>query len=559
MSDALSRHAEPHQREPARRGQVRNSAGGYVFAAGDETRLNRFLTIGTEGGTFYVRERELTRQNVQVVEKLAAARDPRLVDVAVAVSQAGRAPRNNPALFALAAAAGSGVKESKSDGTDPASLYRAAALAKLPQVARTGSHIMQWVRYAELYRGWGPQLVKAVRAWFDAMPADDAAYQVLKYKQREGWSQRDLIRLAHVQHSGTPEHQALWEYVAKGTVGDCLPLLVHDAAAAHRVLAPVLGQAPSTKMQVDAWVRLIFGNRSLSWEMLPSEALAHADVWRALAENGNLPPGALIRNLGRMTVNGAIKPMDAFTNHLAARIADEEKLARARIHPVNVLIAMKTYARGHGQRGKGSWTPVPKVVDALDAAFYSAFGNVEPSGKRTMIALDVSGSMGSPAFSSGHKALYESTGLVPCEITAAMSMMTARTEQASMVTAFSHRMVPLAVSPRQRLDDVVRTVSSVSMGGTDCSLPMIWAMQNNVPVDVFQVWTDNETWYGNVHPHRALEQYRQHMGIDARMQVCAAVATEFLIADPLDTRQLDVSGFDAAVPKLLADHARGSL
>lgn len=38
--------------------------------------------------------------------------------------------------------------------------------------------------------------------------------------------------------------------------------------------------------------------------------------------------------------------------------------------------------------------PSRQVVDALDAAFYASFGTVEPAGKSTMLALDVSGSMG---------------------------------------------------------------------------------------------------------------------------------------------------------------------
>ena len=37
--------------------------------------------------------------------------------------------------------------------------------------------------------------------------------------------------------------------------------------------------------------------------------------------------------------------------------------------------------------------PVAPIVDALDAAFYAAFGNVEPANARMLLALDVSGSM----------------------------------------------------------------------------------------------------------------------------------------------------------------------
>lgn len=541
MPDVFTKHAEPRQSEPARPGQVKNNAGGYTFSVADETRLNRFLTIGTEGGTYYVDERKLTRDNAGVVARMAQAGNPALLRDAAAVSAAGRAPSNDQALFAVAAAAGLGPLDTKA----------AAFSTALPQVARTGMHMLHFVKYAELHRGWGRLMVNGVRNWYLNQSVDDLAYQMLKYKSRDLWAQRDVLRLAMFKGTGRSqvpaEYLDLFAYIMKGTVTENLPSLVYAAALAHGT------------RDVKDWVRLIEGNRSLSWEMLPSEALAHAQVWRALTEHGNLPAGALLRNLGRMTSLGAIKPLDIFTRTVCDVLTDPAVLKRARIHPLAVLIAIKTYAAGHGLRGKSSWSPVHQVTDALNEMFYASFGYVEPAGKRTLIALDVSGSMSSPHFTPAHAKLYESTGLTPRDITAAMSMTVARTEPAWAITAFSHRIEQISVSPGQRLDDIIRAMDRVPMGGTDCSLPMLWAMQAKIPVDTFQVWTDNETWYGNVHPHRALEQYRQAMGIDARLQVCAAVATQFSIADPLDPRQLDVSGFDSAVPALLASHARGDV
>ena len=43
--------------------QVRNSAGGYSWQVDDWTRLDRFLILGAEGGTYYIGERELVKQN----------------------------------------------------------------------------------------------------------------------------------------------------------------------------------------------------------------------------------------------------------------------------------------------------------------------------------------------------------------------------------------------------------------------------------------------------------------------------------------------------------------
>ena len=65
------------------------------------------------------------------------------------------------------------------------------------------------------------------------------------------------------------------------------------------------------------------------------------------------------------------------------------------MHPIAVLAALKTYAQGRGMKGNGKWTPVAQVVDALDKAFYLAFENAPTTGKRVMLALDVSGIDGS--------------------------------------------------------------------------------------------------------------------------------------------------------------------
>ncbi len=78
---------------------------------------------------------------------------------------------------------------------------------------------------------------------------------------------------------------------------------------------------------------------------------------------------------------------------MVARLGDAERIRRARVHPIAVLAALRTYASGRGARGRNEWRPVRQIVDALDAAFYTSFGNVEPTGKRLLLALDVSGSM----------------------------------------------------------------------------------------------------------------------------------------------------------------------
>jgi 60 kDa SS-A/Ro ribonucleoprotein len=115
----------------------------------------------------------------------------------------------------------------------------------------------------------------------------------------------------------------------------------------------------------------------------------------------------------------------------------------------------------------------------------------------------------------------------------------------------------LDISPRQRLDDVVKRISGLTFGGTDCALPMLEALKHRWPIDLFVVYTDSETWAGQVHPAQALRQYRERMGIPARLVVVGMASNGFSIADPTDAGMLDVVGFDTATPQVIADLGAG--
>lgn len=522
--------------------QVANSAGGYTFTIDDTAQLRRFLVLGTSGGTYYTGDRELTKGNAEIVLRFARERTSELVDILVELSVAGRAPKQNPTIFALAAAAGLG----DDDG-------RRKALAAVPRVCRTGTHLFLFARYVEQFRGWGRGLRDAVGRWYEDKPTRDLAYQMVKYRQREGWSHRDLLRLAHPATGGLAEKAALYGWVCgREDAPDGLPAAFEAAQSATTV---------------KEWTTLIESSL-LSWEMLPDAALAERGVWEALIDKG-MPQTALMRQLPRLTRLGALGRMSARTAAVAKQLADPERLRKARVHPVNVLVAARTYASGRSARGDAEWSPVGQITDALDAAFYAAYGAVEPAGKRTLLALDVSGSMAMAAISG--------MPLTPREASAALALVTAATEPNHLIVGFTsgqpnqgffmsrarmdeiNGLTELAISPRQRLDDAIRAVSDLEFGATDCALPMVWALEHNVAVDTFIVYTDNETWAGSIHPHQALQRYRERTGIDARLAVVAMTATNFSIADPSDPRMLDIAGFDSAVPTLLSDFSRGDV
>ena len=477
----------------------------------------------------------LTRDNAAAVLRAIAADGLRVVARIVEVSEGGRAPRNDPALFALALAA---------SAEDLAT--RRAALAALPRVARTGTHLFRFAELVEGSRGWGRALRRAVAAWYLQQAPERLAYQVVKYRQRGGWSHRDLLRLAHPE-GATPAQAALFDWACRGTPSDALPPLVRaaDALASEEVATEPGGH------QAAALIRA----HDLPREAVPTALLNDPAVWEALLQR--MPLTALVRSLAKLTAVGVLRPLGDDLPLVLSALGDADRIARARLHPMAVLLALRTYAAGQGERGRLRWEPVQAVVDALNAAFYTAFRSVEPTGKRLLLALDVSGSMASGGVAG--------SSLTPREASAALALMTAATEAQAHIVGFTcggrdwqrdTALTPLPLSPSQRLDDAMRAVSGLPFGGTDCSLPMRYALERGILADAFVVYTDSETWAGPVHPVQALREYRARTGIAAKLVVVGLVSNGFSIADPADAGMLDVVGFDAAAPAAIADFIR---
>lgn len=561
LAHVTSRTGDTPQSEPILgTNQVKNSAGGYAFPVDDWTRLDRFLILGSSGPTYYTSEKALTAENASAVMRCIKTDGPRTVRRIVEISDAGRAPKNDPALFALAMAAGKG-----NDGT------RKAALAALPKVARYGTALLHFCAYVDQFRGYGRGLRSALGEWYTARSAADVAFQAVKYQSRDKWAQRDVLRLAHPKPP-TEQHKTVFHWITQGwpAVGD----EPHPDPALRLIWAFEQAKRTTDPTRVVELIK----DYHLPREAVPTECLTSPAVWDALL--AEMPMTAMVRNLATMTKVGLIAPLSEASKTVCARLGDTERLKKARVHPISLLAALLVYKQGHGERGTSEWKPVPQVVDALDAAFYDAFQYVPSTGKRYVLGLDISGSMDGGVIAG-------IPGLTPRLGAAAMAMVIARTEPAYACIGFTadpkaigggmaayggqygniyvrsgndvmvdpdRGVTPLAISPRQRLDDVITTMKALPMGGTDCALPMIWAMKHKVQADAFIVITDNETWANpQLHPIQALQKYREAMGIPAKLIVLAMTSSGFTIADPADGGMLDCAGFDTAVPRLIAD------
>lgn len=536
----VSTKATPQMQPTLGKDEVKNSAGGFVFAVDIWTQLDRFLILGSEGGTYYASEQKLTVENAKNVEKAIASDGIRVVNRVVEISDAGRAPKNDPALFVLAMAAKLGNDET-----------RKAAFKALPKVARIGTHLFHFAQFVEAFGGWGRGLRTAVANWYNDKPIDKLVMQALKYQSRDGWSHRDLLRLSHAK-APSEDYNELYKYIVDGE-------LKADMSDRLRIVRAVEDMKHLTEVKDVVNYIVDFG---LPREVVPTQFLNSPKVWEALLDKMGIE--AMTRNLGKMTSIGLISPLSEASKLVAQRLNSAELLQSARLHPMKVLVAMKTYAQGRGVLGGNTWSPDAKIIDALDAAFYKSFKFVESTGKRHLLALDVSGSM-----SMGN--ISGMTGITPRIASAAMALVTSSIEEDSGFIAFTSSVsggfggmhgggqsgiTQVGISPRQRLDDVMNVLQKLRMGGTDCALPMLYAMEHKLPVDVFSIYTDNETWAGKIKPFQALKMYRDKMGIPAKLVVIGMTSSGFSISDPGDAGMLDIAGFDLSCPDLIADFSR---
>lgn len=500
--------------------QVVNNAGGYTFKIGPLDQLERFLILGSMGGTYYAAPQKHTQQNIDNLRAVIAESPKQAVDLIADVSAKGRSFSNAACIFALAVAA-------------TTAKAKPFALQALPSVARTASHLFSFISdYDQMGGKWGRSLRTAIALWY-SRDVSGLGYQVAKYPNRAGWSHRDLLRLAHAKPS-TDGHDALFGYMTKGTVSDKLPEIL---------LAYEQVQAAKTEKEV---IDLI-GKHKLTWEFVPKEWTGSRDVWDALLPN--LPMTALLRNLGRMSANGLLSANGDAARYVCAKLRQEDQLKRARVHPLSMLQTWNVYGGGKGVKGSLTWNPVQSVLAALEEAFIASYKLVEKLEKRVLWGQDVSASM------QGNR--IENMAMNCMEAGAVLATTFANSVGDDfMIYGFSSSLTELKINRRTSFKEAFNEIRKQNFGATNIGLLVETATKSKLPVDLFVVNTDNEVNSG-AHVHKLVEQYRQVMGIDARMVVMGMTATPFTIADPDDQGMLDVVGLDSNAFNLIASFANG--
>ena len=256
-----------------------------------------------------------------------------------------------------------------------------------------------------------------------------------------------------------------------------------------------------------------------------------------------MPLNAMIRSLNRLTAYGVLTPLGEYNNMVIEKLTNVEMLRKARIHPVNVLNALRTYGSGRGDLGSLTWSPVSQIVAALDSCLEMSFQTVEPTGKNILLGIDVSASM-----TSGSVAGLKN--ITPREAVAVMATVTARTEKNYHILGFCDKLVDLKISHKDSFQTVMEKVQRAQFGSTNCALMFDWALTNRAAVDGFVMYTDNEHNTGD-NPDRAFRKYLGHRDT-AKAIAVATSATAYSVFSPETPGTLNIAGFDSAGPALIS-------
>lgn len=589
---------------------VPNHAGGYTYKVSTFTQFRRWLILGSTASTYYIGKRELTRENIGVLEEILKAGDGRAaIDEIVRVSKGGLAVSNETALFALARCAACDVHPKRmmmpakgktytlhedhhpnlfsrlEDGgtlvtknsnvlvregdiirlTTPSKeeekarevlhsediAIRQYAFSVLGDVARTGTHILHFVSYLDQFRGWGHGARTAIANWYQKKREFSLAIQLIKYQERDKWRQRDILRLAHPK-AATPLYNDLFHWVTKGWES------VGEEPHPDPVLRTIWAYETAKKETEPERVAYLVQRYQLPREAIPTQFLQSVPVWEALMEQMGME--AMVRNLAKMTREGVLAADKQSRDTVLARLRDRTRIRNERLHPMKLLSALLTYSGGKSLAGDATWTPIGPICDALNDAFYLAFDSIEPTGKKILVIVDTSGSthysMVNNHLSGKDISKNEFPGLSMHQGAAAMALLFMRGELDCEIIGVDTSLHPLPIAPLNRMDVATKIIATYGGGGTSLELPLENARQRNKKYDAFICITDGETW-GHRHVTLALQAYRQTINKDAKWIHVQMAPTHVTTFDPKDPLALDVCGFDTSVPLLINSFLRG--
>lgn len=430
-------------RKPVPDANTRNEAGGLAYSLTDEESLAQFAVTGCLNGTFYA------GADIQLdsVTALASKCSPEVVaDVAI-YSRRLAHMKDMPALL-LASLAGRGTESSRV-------AFRRAAPVVLDN-GRMVRNFCQMIRSGKFGRkSFGTMAKNAIRGYLERATPE----QLFRDSIGNDPSLADVIKMVHPRSSDKSK-DALFGMLSESKKFDSkkarfLPMVVKEMKAFVAGDGPMPERAPFMFLTAhakgdDAWLRLL---QRASW----TETRI---------------------NLNAFNKHGAFKGEDV-VRMTADRIRNPNLIRKARVLPYQLLTAYQ------------NTTDVPAPIrNALQDALEVATENVPDFG-RVVVAVDVSGSMGSPV--TGNRGTVSTT--TRCvDVAALVASCILRKSPNGRVMPFDTQNHKPDLNPRDSVMTNASKLARYGGGGTNCSLPLMQLNAENASADLIVYVSDNESW-----------------------------------------------------------------
>ncbi|EPL03789.1 TROVE domain-containing protein [Pseudomonas sp. CF161] len=414
-----------------------NAAQAPAYAYSAKHKLAQLAVTGCLNQTFYASAESQLADVLQLVAEL----DSRYVAKAALYARRKGHMKDMPALMlsALTAQRSALVPELFEQVVDNGKMLR-----NFVQILRSG---------ATGRKSLGSQPKRLVQNWLNSA----SEYQLLQASVGNQPSLADVVKMVH------PKPKEAWRAAFFAwLIGKPV-----DVAALPELTRSLLMFRSGASTQIPQVPFQLLSNLTLSPEQ-----------WVAQARNMGWQ--ALRMNLNTLARNGAFQ-VAGCAEYVAARLADAEAVAKARVYPYQLLAAYRM-----------AGDDVPLVVrEALQDALELSLANVPALQGAVVVCPDVSGSMHSPV--TGYRP-GASTAVRCIDVAALVAAAVLRKQPAARVMPFEVQVVDISLNPRDSVMSNAQKLAAIGGGGTNCSAPLARLADTKAKVDTLILVSDNESW-----------------------------------------------------------------
>ncbi|GJQ86352.1 hypothetical protein Trydic_g9046 [Trypoxylus dichotomus] len=540
-----------------------------------EIKLKRFLYLSSENSAFVSGNPE--KHNYYKVEKLTCASDllkddfekskDFLTNLFVSAESERLLPRREALYFALACLI---TNENAKDN------QRHFLYSLVLNMCRSNEDLFTFIKFlSKIRKPFSSGVTKIVSAYYLRQEPMDLVKCVLESNSYHGWTHKDLIKLIHCK-TDNQAIEVIIKYILYGKKK------ADEAAGDDPTASKVISYIQEMKeyrslndaQKVSEFIPAL--NIKHVWQ-IPSSFIKSQVVWTALIPQLSL--SELILSLPKLYRMGFLKPGPIQTKVIEI-LCNNEAVRASNLHPVEFYIGLKNFEKGgkpkdphlikyleskedveakiladpeykkpnFAHQEPAKCTP---VINALQKALSSSYGNLKPVNKRILVSIDASEKMAEPCLTTKNVTCLEAAVFVSYCLLKANKIVTVVVFDGTNVT-------PVPVEKNITLGHFYKKVKEAKHGPTIWSAPLEWATSERKPFDVFihMGLRPNLIDLAKEHreidkPKEAFSNYMQKMNLSyARFIVCSLSVHNAYFSDGA-TNILDVCGFDKNIPNVI--------